>query len=826
MMDEVIFSIDRLACSYSRDEKDKVLYIERLRIPRGKIVFLLGASGCGKSTLLETLGLMNNTIAAGSVDLYPGDGGPKINLPELWKKEDEDLINEVRKKYYSFIFQNTNLMENFTAYENVCLSGMIKEDVTQEAILSEARVLMERIKLPEDEVNLETLAVNLSGGQRQRLAFARAFNNKATVLFGDEPTGNLDEANARELFELIKSNLGSRLSSIIVSHDINLAVRYADQIIVITKEKSKNYGEVRSENIFNREDWQACSHDEIATFKDLLRSLYTVASENKTAVKAAGAKVDTSLGHDRLFFKREGKALVGRKLTNFFILSTILVFTFLAIGFANGSLDYLNKQLNDAFVNWITVVVPKAQERKAGFLVEELQADSNRTRYAYDQPTPYVRAAVYVWDFGSNRFNAVKGRSIDTGDSRLMHDFILNKDNMIMGGVRDGFKENDIGVIVTQRFLAEWGYPEDANFIYCSYWVSDSAAHKMRQVQVPVQVRAIVKVLPEKRGLIYPANFYLAFLRESDPAFDTTAAKSKFFLFYQTTDEKQADQVKLGLQSFLSTSNDYKAHGSSFSPDEINDTMGHLAGFKYQISFDTLVRESAVGSLYSQIRQALHGQVDTGKLFRWNDYEASVRTNSPDYDGISFYFHRLDSVRSFAQFLLSKADKNSTDVIEVDENTLKDKENFNFLSYVTRIISFLLIIFSALSVCLFIYNLLKSHLSKVKINIGTYKAIGLTDKESRIIYFRIVLYFMAAAVVFSFLVALILGGIVNFVLLRMNNINNISYFKIVDMESGGAAYNALTLFTVVWIIASALVLSRITIRKILNRTPGDLIYNR
>ena len=244
---DAIFSIRNLSCSYSRKIEEQVLRIENLDIPKGKIIFLLGASGSGKSTLLETLGLMNNTIAQGDIDFNTSD---KISLPALWATNDQSQLSEVRKKHFSFIFQNTNLMENFTAYENVCLSRMIKEDSTQEAVLDSAKALMNKVKLPENEVGLSSLAVNLSGGQRQRVAFVRALNAGFTVLFGDEPTGNLDEANANELFEVIRGSISENLTAIIVSHDINLAVKHADQIVVITKNTEKGYGESLPQNIF------------------------------------------------------------------------------------------------------------------------------------------------------------------------------------------------------------------------------------------------------------------------------------------------------------------------------------------------------------------------------------------------------------------------------------------------------------------------------------------------------------------------------------------------------------------------------------------------
>src|SRR6185295_19963175 len=114
--DNILFKITDLQCSYN-GSKRPVLNIESLIIHRGKIVFLIGASGSGKSTLLETLGLMNNTLTKGEILFIPNDS-EQFEYSILWNKNQEYSIASIRKKHFSFIFQNTNLMENFTAYEN------------------------------------------------------------------------------------------------------------------------------------------------------------------------------------------------------------------------------------------------------------------------------------------------------------------------------------------------------------------------------------------------------------------------------------------------------------------------------------------------------------------------------------------------------------------------------------------------------------------------------------------------------------------------------------------------------------------------------------
>jgi len=234
IMSNPLFIINELSCSYKRGPA--VLSIRNLEIPRNKFVVLIGRSGSGKSTLLETLGLMNNTIATGDVIFFPDLEAAPISYTKLWGQNKASELAKVRRESFSFIFQNTNLMPNFTAYENACLSQMIQGKPYLEAV-ENVRMMMSQLGL--SNVPEWKQAVELSGGQRQRLAFVRAITASFKVLFGDEPTGNLDEFNSDDLMMQLNNNLSqNERSVIIVSHNILLSVKYADIIIVLEKPRN------------------------------------------------------------------------------------------------------------------------------------------------------------------------------------------------------------------------------------------------------------------------------------------------------------------------------------------------------------------------------------------------------------------------------------------------------------------------------------------------------------------------------------------------------------------------------------------------------------
>lgn len=235
-----LFEIRNLKCSYdkpySQGRSKVVLHIDDMVLPKGKKIFIVGESGIGKSTILEVLGLMNNTIVPDPetvFNFYGGDGAP-IDLVSMWKRGSDRELSDFRRRHFNFIFQSTNLMRNFTAYENVSITRML-QGYSQEESFDRASHVLEALGL--GHIDSGRMVQELSGGQQQRLAFARAIIPEFTVLFGDEPTGNLDGENAVRAMELLAAKLteykGS--SAIIVSHDMHLAVLFGDLIIKVNK---------------------------------------------------------------------------------------------------------------------------------------------------------------------------------------------------------------------------------------------------------------------------------------------------------------------------------------------------------------------------------------------------------------------------------------------------------------------------------------------------------------------------------------------------------------------------------------------------------------
>ena len=273
-----LFTITDVHCSY--DKERSVLYIQDLTINKGEIVFFIGPSGIGKSTLLELLGLMSNTIktdSGSSLKFFP-TSTEEIDYSNLWKTGDSK-ISKIRKSYFSFIFQQTNLMGSLTNYENVFISSLLEENENIEVPKKFAKKAIERVfnRSEISRVNNSFTPKELSGGQRQRLSFARAVAKNFKVLFADEPTGNLDVYNAQntmeQLSEIIDSN---EATSIIVSHDIPLSVKYANKIVFISYDSERKSGVINHNNCFTKsanQDWLNYENNSIGNDENMIKFL-------------------------------------------------------------------------------------------------------------------------------------------------------------------------------------------------------------------------------------------------------------------------------------------------------------------------------------------------------------------------------------------------------------------------------------------------------------------------------------------------------------------------------------------------------------------------
>jgi lipoprotein-releasing system ATP-binding protein len=190
-----------------------------IQIAQGEFVSIVGSSGSGKSTLLYVLSTLD-TDYTGHI-FFDGE--------DLSIKSKNDLA-EIRNQKIGFVFQFHYLLPEFTVLENVALPASKLAKYSEEEIKERAYQKLDLLGLRDQALKK---ANKLSGGQQQRVAIARALINEPKIIFGDEPTGNLDSKNSQNVFEIFKElKENYHQSIVVVTHDMNFAER-TDRIITL-----------------------------------------------------------------------------------------------------------------------------------------------------------------------------------------------------------------------------------------------------------------------------------------------------------------------------------------------------------------------------------------------------------------------------------------------------------------------------------------------------------------------------------------------------------------------------------------------------------------
>jgi lipoprotein-releasing system ATP-binding protein len=203
----------------SGETATQVLKSLDLSLRPGEMTALIGASGSGKSTLLNILGTL----------LRPSSGQFRMLGEDLFTADDATLT-AFRNRHIGFVFQFHNLLQDFTALENVVFPSAVRDGQERPAARRRASELLDRVGLA-DRIGYRT--TKLSGGQKQRVAVARALMNDPALILADEPTGNLDRASAAQVMDLLgEINRNAGTTFLISTHDDKIAAACSRQIVI------------------------------------------------------------------------------------------------------------------------------------------------------------------------------------------------------------------------------------------------------------------------------------------------------------------------------------------------------------------------------------------------------------------------------------------------------------------------------------------------------------------------------------------------------------------------------------------------------------------
>jgi len=218
-MNKILIETINLKKTYQHFNGDITLFKNiNLKIKQGDLVALVGPSGSGKSSLLHLLALLDE----------PTRGDIKLN-DVIIKKFTEEKKDETRRKNISIIFQENNLLNDFTAIENVMMPLIIKGESLANA-KKEAQKILKAVKIDDRSQHFPN---ELSGGEQQRVAIARALIAETNLILADEPTGNLDFKTSKEIFSYFLKLKKLKKTIVFATHNRELANR-ADYKLLIS----------------------------------------------------------------------------------------------------------------------------------------------------------------------------------------------------------------------------------------------------------------------------------------------------------------------------------------------------------------------------------------------------------------------------------------------------------------------------------------------------------------------------------------------------------------------------------------------------------------
>lgn len=508
----------------------------------------------------------------------------------------------------------------------------------------------------------------------------------------------------------------------------------------------------------------------------------------------------------KLLARRESKVVLGGKWANLWLLTIVLVATFVSIAFSNGSMKYLSEKMNDPFTNWVNI-----ENQFEGDKLNDLQEsltfdDALKERYHYKSVQGDGYFAIQLLYKSGNEFATFEGRSFEHLDTELVREILKSKN--IVGGASvhaDSIPERSLGLIITKEMLHRLGYSEDSipEFIY--YMALSEGADSLGFDMVydniyaaaPIPLLAVVNRLPMNMDIISSQYFHEQYQNGiTFPFCLNNREYAESLLYFVPSDikdfakgVKQLDSKKI--RSVL-----------PFQQDDIE----FLRPWK-QGSFMKVYLRGKKHSLQDihDINELITSNYNVTRVHKYNVSDDAA----PILRYLSVHFNDLDSIRAFENFANTKFNVN------VEMSQVSSKENFNAVSVMANILSWAMIVFSIVCIIMFIVNMLQSYFQKVKRNLGTFKAFGISSSELIMVYVIILL----AIVICSIVISLAFTWIIQLMLPVFNLMKDGTYNYL-------SLWNMKTVYCIAIVIVATIVTVRSVMRKLLKQTPGDLIYDR
>lgn len=521
---------------------------------------------------------------------------------------------------------------------------------------------------------------------------------------------------------------------------------------------------------------------------------------------------------ESIFFKNESKILSGIKFRTVVTLLVILFLTFLALGFAVGSLGNLEEKMDNPFTNWVNVPVSDTQTSKiADKIVERYNKPEQSEQFYFRNSGGFVRfnQLFFHRDYlpflhpGDSLLRSFWGRTIEVDEPLFKTIISETSDNLIW--VSNKFEEeepewNQCEIIISEEMMRLLGFdqPEEINHVGVMHErIYEENSRFNQGMFTPLKVVGVVRKLPDT-DFVCAVNLYNAlndkrYAGQKRCRVDIIKENKNKATSFQLICEKESAINKLESLAFEYFENEDLSVDLNYTiPSAGREWAAIQMNFMPIDAPDLEQIQSFIKFARRKIPVGEFSSIDC-------DIQVCSDLNSESFTYLAFHFEKLDKVKAFQEDLLN------TFGVKIDMTQVESKNNFALVTKLTYAISLILLGFGILSILLFVNNLLRTHLFKVRSNLGTFQAFGLRNNFLVRIYLKIILTFLG----FSILIAFLLSVLVD-----------LGEGQLFGAESRFDIFNYWVYGAIALLFFSSWFLSHRTIKNILGDTPGNLIYGR
>jgi ABC-type antimicrobial peptide transport system permease subunit len=489
----------------------------------------------------------------------------------------------------------------------------------------------------------------------------------------------------------------------------------------------------------------------------------------------------------KLFFKPEFGVLAGKKFLNLLVLIMILTISMLSIGLGNGVVEYMKEKMNNVFVSIIEVTVPSGNtsvslndESLNEKFSDLLKGDDYKKYFNIKEPFPnYANYFLVSKPNGENvQFKCQMALNTDPYIKKINE-----------GNLNESLKfrpDQELGCVISESVRKKLDIDrEEVSYLFLRKKIGDTFQ------SFPIPIRAIVPKMPNDIDIFLGRSAYNLIEKDLyNQKISADTLLSNLLIFIPNHSKVTHNYLKFpgDVEKYCSNLSDGELFVWPNPNDNYNEVLDKLQSFESQ------------------------GIFHFKKYFHIDNLDAVIDNISKENYAVQFVDGKMDKVEELADFLKYNYG------LKVDMNTIEEKNNFDLFNKVAQLLSFALIIFSVFSMVLFITNLIVSHISKNRKNLGTLKAFGMSNNDVIYVYSSISVLIILIAFFVSFLISSAVGNLIVESVAGIFNIKNPQ-----DLSYERYSFVKLLLFFVITPLIFV-VLKLFT--SLHGSTPGDLIYER